>query len=150
MHTPHHGVPVPGSTGRRVLAALVDIVLMGILFVVVGLVLGAGESSGGEVSIVLKGGDALIYFVLVLLYYFATEAASGQTLGKRLLKLKVVRADGSAAGAGSIAARTLLRVIDSLPFFYLLGFIVVLASPSNQRIGDLAGRTLVVSTRGTP
>ena len=102
--------PTSEVVGRRIGAALIDIALMAALFVVVGLALGAGKTSDREASIVLEGGETLIYLALVLLYYFATEARSGQTLGKRVLGLRVVRRDGSAADTGAIAARTLLRV----------------------------------------
>ncbi len=122
--------------GRRIGAALVDIALMAVLFVVLGLALGAGESSDGQVAIMLEGAEALLYGALVLLYYFATEASSGRTVGKRLLGLEVVGRDGTPASTGSIAARTLLRVVDSLPALYLLGFLVMLATPRKQRIGD--------------
>jgi uncharacterized RDD family membrane protein YckC len=118
--------------GRRIGAALLDLVLMGILFVIVGLALGEGESSDGNASINLEGGSALLYFALVLLYYFATEAAWGQTAGKRL------------PGAGKVAVRTLLRIVDGFPFMYLLGLIVMLATPGKQRVGDLAAGTVVV------
>jgi uncharacterized RDD family membrane protein YckC len=43
-----------------------------------------------------------------------------------------------------VAVRTILRIVDSLPAFYLLGFIVVVASKEKQRIGDMAAGTVVV------
>lgn len=134
--------------GRRIGAALIDIALMALLFVVLGLALGEGETSDGNASITLEGGSFVLYLGLMLLYYFATEATSGQTLGKRLLGVRVVRADGSPAGAGAIAGRTALRLIDLLPAFYLLGLGVMLATKRKQRIGDLAVGTVV--TRSAP
>jgi uncharacterized RDD family membrane protein YckC len=142
----HSGTVDPAeAVGRRIGAALVDIALMAVLFVVVGLALGAGKSSGGNASINLEGGQAVLYFALVLLYYFATEATWGQTLGKRLLGLVVVGSDGSPAGTGKIAVRTLLRLVDALPFLYLVGFIAVLVTPNKQRLGDLAAGTVVTA-----
>ncbi len=132
--------------GRRVGAALLDIALMAILSVVLGLALGATESSNGDFSVVLKGSDALLYFTLVLLYYFSTEARWGQTLGKRLFGLRVSRSDGTRPGAGPIAIRTLLRAVDILPILYLLGFIVTLVTPRRQRLGDLAAKTVITAT----
>ncbi len=133
--------------GRRIGAALIDVLLMFLLFVIVGLALGEGESSDGNASITLENGEFLLYLALMLLYYFATEAAWGQTVGKRLLGLTVVSADGSPAGAGAIAVRTLLRLVDTLPFLYLLGLIVMLLTERKQRIGDLAAGTVVVAAR---
>lgn len=129
--------------GRRIGAALLDIALMAVLFVVLGLALGEGETSDGNASITLEGGSFLLFLGLMLLYYFATEVASGQTLGKRALGIRVVRTDGSPASAGAIAGRTALRLIDQLPAFYLLGLIVALVTKRKQRIGDLAAGTVV-------
>lgn len=130
--------------GRRIGAALLDIVLLAFLFAAVGVALGEGEAEGSNASITLEGAGALLYFGIVLLYYFVSEAISGQTLGKRLLGLRVVRVDGRPAGAGPVAVRTLLRIVDSLPFMYLLGLVVILATGSRrQRLGDLAAGTVV-------
>jgi hypothetical protein len=80
-----------------------------------------------------------------LYYFFALESGGGQTLGKRLMKIRVVRADGRPASMGEIAVRTILRVIDN----YLVGLIVMLATGERrQRIGDLAAGTIVVDASG--
>jgi uncharacterized RDD family membrane protein YckC len=131
--------------GRRVAAALLDFVPLAILFVVMGLLFGDSKSSGGEASINLHGGAALAFFVLVLVYYFACEAATGQTLGKRALGLRVVGPDGGRAEAGRVATRTALRIIDILPALYLVGFVSVLATGERRRLGDLAAKTSVVA-----
>jgi hypothetical protein len=84
-----------------------------------------------------------------LYYYFACESGAGQTLGKRLLKLRVVRADGRPAGIREIAVRTVLRVVD-MQFAYLVGLIVMLATGERRgRLGDLAAGTMIVSTEAT-
>lgn len=131
--------------GRRVGAALLDFVPLAVLFVVLGLLIGDSKSSGGEVSVNLNGGAAVVFFALALLYYFACEATTGQTIGKRALGLRVVGPDGGPAGAGRIAARTALRVIDILPAFYLVGFISVLVTGTRRRLGDLAAGTDVIA-----
>lgn len=130
--------------GRRIAAGLVDVLLLVVLLVVVGVAFGQAKTSGTSANVTLHGGPALVYFALLLLYCFATEAAFGRTPGKALLGLRVVRADGAPAGLASVAVRTLLRLIDGLPVLYLLGVIVVIATGRHQRVGDLAGRTLVI------
>jgi uncharacterized RDD family membrane protein YckC len=129
--------------GRRIAAALVDIGLLMLVFVVMGLLVGDSESGDGGGSIALEGAGFLVFVGITLLYYFASETATGQTLGKRLLGVRVRSAAGGEAGGGAIAIRTLLRLVDSLPFLYLLGFIVMMVTPRRQRLGDLAGRTVV-------
>jgi uncharacterized RDD family membrane protein YckC len=139
--------PPPGQEdvlGRRISAALIDLALLVALFIVVALAIGETEVEEGSVSLSLSGGAAAVYFSLVLLYYFAFEAAIGQTLGKLLLGLRVVRADGSRPSVAAIALRTLLRIVDWLPFLYLVGFITMMATGwRRQRLGDLAAKTFV-------
>jgi uncharacterized RDD family membrane protein YckC len=72
------------------------------------------------------------------------EGYLGQTLGKMLLGIKVVREDsGGVPGLGGAALRTVLRIVDGI-FFDLVAFISVLASQKNKRLGDMVAHTLVV------
>ena len=133
--------------GPRIGAALIDLALLVAVFAILAATVGDSTLEGGEVSFNLYGVEAAVYFALVLLYYFALEAAIGQTVGKLLLGLLVVRADGSRASVAAVAVRTLLRVVDWLPLFYLVGFIAMLATGlRRQRLGDLAARTSVART----
>jgi uncharacterized RDD family membrane protein YckC len=139
--------PVPGPADLslpRLAAALIDIALLTGLFLILALTIGHGSIGGGNVSISLYLGNFTLYLALVLLYFFAMEATTGQTIGKRLLGLRVLRADGTRPSAAAIAARTLLRIIDWLPLLYLTGCITMLATGQRrQRLGDLAARTAV-------
>jgi len=140
----HPGLPGQAEDllGRRVGAAFIDIALLAGLLVIMGLTVGQASVGGGGFDISLGPAWFLVYLALVLLYYFTTETATGQTVGKRLLGLRVVRTDGSRPSAAAVAGRTLLRLIDWLPALYLTGFITVLATgPRRQRLGDLAART---------
>lgn len=68
----------------------------------------------------------------------------GQTLGKRLLGLRVLDEQGLRLQFSQVAVRNLLRFIDSAPALYLVGGIACLVSRRAQRIGDLAANTVVV------
>ena len=128
--------PVSGSKldNRRVMAAIVDLLIVAAGAVVI---LVAGDSLSGD----RPGALAAVIIGWALYYFFALESGEGQTLGKRLMKIRVVRADGRPAGMGEIAVRTILRVIDN----YLVGMIVMIATGERrQRIGDLAAGTIVV------
>ena len=132
--------------GRRIGAALLDIVLLTLVAIVVGLLLGDTETGKGRASVQLGTAGTLVWLVLSLLYYGAMEAATGQTVGKRLLGVRVVRLDGARPTPGNVAARTVLRIIDALPLAYLLGLVVVLVTGDRrQRLGDLAGGTTVAA-----
>jgi uncharacterized RDD family membrane protein YckC len=144
------GVPDTGTnvhvTGRRVLATLVDGIALGFVFALMSMLFGSSSAQGGQVSGSLEGFSALVYFVVVFAYYILMEGYLGQTVGKMLLGIKVVREDnGEVPGLGGAAIRTVLRLIDGF-FFYLVAFISVLASGKNQRLGDMLAHTLVVRT----
>ncbi len=132
-------------TGRRVLATIADGIALGVLFWVMSALFGTTSSASATgVGASLEGFSALIFFVLVFAYYVILEGYLGQTLGKMLFGIKVVREDtGRVPGIGAAAIRTVLRIVDGL-FSYLVAFIAVLASSKNQRLGDMAAHTLVV------
>ncbi|MEO6496537.1 MAG: RDD family protein [Solirubrobacteraceae bacterium] len=132
-------------TGRRVLAALIDIVLLAAVFFGLAATIGDLEYSGGVLSVSLNGGPALLYFAIVLAYYVALEAARGQTLGKMVLKIRVVsEASGQTPSFGPALGRNLLRIVDGLPILYVVGLLSVAITRKDQRIGDMAANTLVV------
>lgn len=140
--------PAPSASGpkldnRRVLAGLVDMVIVAIGAVVV---LVAGGAMAGENSDV-QGSLRFVLLGWALYYYFALESGDGQTVGKKLMKLRVVRADGGPAGMREIAVRTVLRVVDGIGA-YMVGLITMLVTgEKRQRIGDLAAGTMVVDAK---
>jgi len=89
-----------------------------------------------------------LYFVISIAYGIVLEWRwRGQTLGKRLLGLRVVDAQGLRLQLPQIALRNLLRVLDMLPLLYLVGGIAALVSRKGQRLGDLAANTVVAHER---
>ena len=130
--------------GPRVGAALVDLVLLAGVFAILGLTVGESTVGGGSFNVAIGDGWLLLFGALAFLYYFVLEATTGQTVGKRLGGLRVVNADGGRPSVWAIAGRTVLRIVDVLPFLYLVGFLTMLATGSRrQRIGDLAAGTVV-------
>jgi uncharacterized RDD family membrane protein YckC len=86
-----------------------------------------------------------IYFTVSIGYGVATEWAwRGQTLGKRMLRLRVMDASGLRLHFSQILMRNLLRFADLLPGCYLVGGVACLLSRRSQRLGDLAANTVVV------
>lgn len=87
----------------------------------------------------------LAYFFISIGYGIICEWRwRGQTVGKRLLRLRVVDAEGLRLQFHQIVTRNLLRFVDSLPLFYFLGGLVCWFSPRCQRLGDLAANTIVI------
>ncbi|HEU0073165.1 MAG TPA: RDD family protein [Dehalococcoidia bacterium] len=135
--------PRENVTGIRIVAALIDIILLAVVFGLMAALFGDTKSDDDGFSVNLSGAPGIIYFLIVLAYYLGLETMAGQTLGKKVMGIKVVAIDGPLT-LGKVAIRTVLRIIDGLPFLYLLGLIVVAISKQNQRIGDMAAGTLVV------
>jgi len=130
----------PKLDNRRVLAGIIDVLIVGVGAAVV---LAAGDGLSGDGSDV-RGALSAVILGWALYYYFALESGNGQTVGKRLMKLRVVRADGRPAGMREIGVRTILRVVDGFGM-YIVGLIVMLVTGERrQRIGDLAASTMVV------
>jgi len=85
------------------------------------------------------------YFIVSIGYGIALEWYwSGQTLGKRLLRLRVNDVNGLQLQFSQIVIRNLLRFVDSLPVLYLVGGLTCLISRYAQRLGDIAANTVVV------
>lgn len=88
---------------------------------------------------------ALSYFLISIGYGIACEWRwRGQTVGKKLLRLRVVDAEGLRLQFNQIVTRNLLRFVDSLPAFYFVGGLVCWFSANCQRLGDLAANTVVI------
>ncbi len=91
---------------------------------------------------------ALFFFVIQMGYGMVLEWRwRGQTLGKRLLGLRVIDARGMRLHFSQIAIRNILRAVDSLPYFYLIGGIAAFVNRRCQRLGDLAANTVVARER---
>jgi uncharacterized RDD family membrane protein YckC len=85
------------------------------------------------------------YFAVSIGYGIACEWSwRGQTVGKRVLRLRVVDAEGLRLQFNQIVTRNLLRFIDSLPGFYFVGGVVCWFNPKCQRLGDIAANTIVI------
>jgi len=132
-------------TGRRILATIVDGLIFGGLYTVMVILFGSISSVGSASwNGSMPALPTLLYGVIVVLYYILLEGYLGQTVGKMLLGIKVVREDnGEVPGLGGATIRTLLRIVDGISS-YLVAFITVLISGKNQRFGDMAAHTLVV------
>jgi len=134
--------------GSRLVAQIVD----GIILLIVNYILGA--TMAGATSFALYGAEAYPLLgaggVIFLLYFVILEGMWGATVGKMVMKIKVVREDGSACGLMPALIRNILRIIDALPFLYIIGLIFMSRSDKKQRLGDRVAKTVVVKSGVVP
>jgi uncharacterized RDD family membrane protein YckC len=128
----------------RFLAWLVDVLTIVSLTAGLGHVLSWFDVIGRDA---VGAAYTLGYFFISFGYGIGLEWAwRGQTLGKKLFRLRVVDAEGMRLQFDQIVTRNLLRFVDMLPVFYLVGGVACWSSRKCQRLGDIAANTLVVTT----
>jgi uncharacterized RDD family membrane protein YckC len=129
----------------RALAWAVD----GAAIVAGGLLLGQLGRLVGKVNPDVASAIAVVgYFVLSVVYAILLEWRwRGQTIGKRLFGLRVIDVHGLRLGLPQIVLRNLLRFVDMLPAFYLVGGLAAVFSRNSQRLGDMAANTIVTRER---
>lgn len=138
--------------GSRFLAWLIDAALIAVAGLASTFFLGVLEQGreglGG--ALVILGVFALNWGYFLLFEWLW----GGQTPGKRLLGIRVIRWRGTAVSFWQSAVRNILRFVDAplIPGFYFLGFAVAACDRQSRRLGDLAADTLVVHVerRGRP
>jgi len=98
-----------------------------------------------------RAANLLAYFVISISYGIVMEYKfGGKTIGKQLLRLRVLDAQGLQLQFSQIVIRNLLRFVDSLPVFYMVGGLAGLVGSKAQRLGDLAANTIVVTNPALP
>jgi uncharacterized RDD family membrane protein YckC len=134
--------------GSRLSAWLLDLGLWAVL-----------AAAGALMMVVLELGRSGLGQAVFLLWLFALRWGyfllfewlwRGQTPGKRLAGVRVVRLDGTGIGLIEAAVRNVVRLVDSLPIAYGLGFAVAAGNRERRRLGDLAAGTLVIQVERPP
>jgi uncharacterized RDD family membrane protein YckC len=162
-----HGIDTPeqvelrfplAGLGSRFLALAVDSAIQTAATLVLILIIVIAFSAGMRAGALNRMSDTaakwfvagviFVYFLLHWGYFSLFEAfRHGQTPGKRVMKIRVIKDSGRQITFFEALARNLLRVVDSLPGMYLIGVISILVTRQNKRLGDLVADTIVVHER---
>ncbi|HTZ18371.1 MAG TPA: RDD family protein [Dissulfurispiraceae bacterium] len=134
-------LPLAGPVARF-LAWVVDLACITAVMGVIGTIAGAlGVVSRDFAAAVFT----VLYFSISVGYGISAEWLwRGQTVGKRLLRLRVIDAGGLKLQFSQVVIRNLIRFFDSLPAFYLVGGVSCLLTSKLQRLGDFAANTVVI------
>ncbi|QSO52255.1 RDD family protein [Alicyclobacillus curvatus] len=136
--------------GSRVVAQVIDLLILMVVYALftASEVMWQWLHVFGRATSYLVGAAVVISFLVFWGYFIALEAAlSGQTIGKRVMKIRAVGRDGRPLSFYAAAIRNLLRLVDFLPAGYLVGLIVAVIDGQERRLGDLAAGTVVVQDR---
>ncbi|MFC4739759.1 RDD family protein [Flavobacterium ponti] len=138
------------SVGSRIAGQLLDIlvliaysVVMYYIIDISGLDKNFGSMDGWSVSAIM-----IMLFSPVIFYTLLLESLwEGQTIGKKIMKMKVIKIDGYQAGFGDYLIRWLFRLIEVLIGNGVIGLLAIIFNKKNQRIGDIAAGTAVITLK---
>lgn len=141
-------LPVAGI-GFRALAYAIDVgMLFGstiVLYFLYSLVGPSAIEVYNGLSSLERALGLVLLFLVIWGYWTGLEVLwRGQTLGKRLMRIRVVRFDGSPVGPFESAVRNLLRIVDFLPGCYPVGVMTMLIDRRHRRLGDIVAGTILV------
>lgn len=139
------------SVGERVLAYLLDVLVIGAYYIFIYYfifnLLHVGDLLG-DLDMWSENAIHGIISLPVLFYALWQEALmEGQTIGKRIMKIKVIKIDGYQAGFGDYLIRWLLRIGEVTFPMGFIGLITMMISGKTQRLGDMAAGTAVITLK---
>jgi uncharacterized RDD family membrane protein YckC len=138
LSTPPLKIP-PAPVGKRFLAGLLDSIIIALVwFALIDFQYQtlASYAIRPTLSEAYLGGVAFAY-------YFLQEGLFAATIGKSLLKLRVVERSGDPCSFGGSFKRNLLRFVDWLPAVYILAAVIISVSHERLRLGDIVAKTIV-------
>ena len=136
------------SVGERVVAAIIDqLIMVGYIIAMIFLYIWILNITEGT-SMYFPVAYFVIWFLPVFFYQLLCETfLNGQSFGKKLMKMRVVKLDGSQAGIGSYFLRWILAPIDIYFTYGSVGLVTMIVNGKGQRLGDLAAHTTVVKLK---
>jgi uncharacterized RDD family membrane protein YckC len=130
------------SPVSRCIALVVDLAIIWMVMSLVGTLVALMQWVSHDFAMAFY---ILLYFVFNIGYFILLEMLwRGQTIGKRMMRLRVQDMHGLKLQPAQLVLRNLLRFVDSLPVLYFLGGAFAVLSKRSQRLGDLAAGTVVV------
>jgi len=133
------------TVGARIGAFIIDLLLLFVSYSLLVLLAGLLEIESLSESVIILGS---IFYILA--YFFLWEMLSrGQTAGKKLIKLRVIRLDGRDPTPADFLVRAVFLIVDVLISLGMMAVLLIVTGQHKQRLGDLVARTVVISTATT-
>jgi uncharacterized RDD family membrane protein YckC len=135
------------SLGDRMLAFIIDLIIILAYSITIGLFVSFFDITDG-MDQWSESAVYIVFFLPAMFYTLAFESLlEGQTIGKRVMKIKVVKIDGYQASFGDYLIRWVMRLVDIYSNSAMAGVIAIVASKNAQRLGDMAAGTAVISLK---
>ena len=133
---------------RRGVAWLLDILFLSIFFFPATFLYSGKWIMGPEEHLWgISDPICLVFLFVIFAYLILMEAYVGWTIGKRILGMRVVDGSGENIGLSKSIIRNILRLVDGLPAFNVLGIVLIAISKREQRFGDRIAKTYVVNDK---
>ncbi|SFD19897.1 RDD family protein [Algibacter pectinivorans] len=130
------------GAGERLLAFVIDTAIKIGYMLVLNWTFGAFDNMDQWSQIAI---NTVLSFPVMLYTLVLESVLQGQTIGKRILKIRVVKIDGYQASFSDYVVRWFFRIVDV--YIFGLGFFVMLFNKKGQRIGDMAAGTAVIALK---
>jgi uncharacterized RDD family membrane protein YckC len=136
------------SIGDRVVAQIIDLlILFGYAFAMIFILMYLGNIFSGSAFYYPTAVFIILYLPFFLYDFLCELFLNGQSIGKKLMKIKVVKIDGSQPGIGSYFLRWLIKPLDVFFTYGSVGIITMLINGKGQRLGDLAANTTIIKLK---
>ncbi len=137
--------------GERIVARIIDFAIFIFILIALGTIAaiffnGSVPGTWHLASGILYGLYIAVLACLVFYDLICEVFLNGQSVGKRIMKIKVISLDGARPSLGQYVIRWLFRIVDFLITFNMAALVAVIFSKNKQRIGDMAAGTTLVST----
>lgn len=135
--------PVAGL-GERIAARLIDLAFffgLYICFLIIGFTFGNGRNEFIFLPMLILLGGGYVFYNLICEVFM-----SGQCIGKRVMKIKVISLDGGQPTLGQYFIRWIFRIADFVLTLQVGGLLFIVFTENKQRIGDLVAGTTLIKT----
>ncbi len=134
------------SIGERILALLIDLFIFFLYFFIIDIITSFLDEIFSDDWTVF-GLQSLLFLPVMFYSLYMHILFNGRTVGKMILKIRVVKVDGSPVHWSNFMIRWMLRLVDLWIFLGSISILTILFSDKGQRLGDAAAGTVVISTK---
>ena len=136
------------SLGDRVVAAIIDqLIMIGYIIAIIFLYIWLLNVTDGSPFYYPVASFVILFLPLFFYHLLCETFLNGQSFGKKMMKMRVVKLDGTQAGIGSYFLRWILAPIDIYFTYGSVGIVTMIVNGKGQRLGDVAAHTTVVKLK---